>query len=140
MRRMMNGKIFSQNTWLLLKEKFVAAWTNSYLHLGTTVTSCIEGAYSTLKSYLQTSTEYTLVLEIEENTVCDEDALQPLLQNLQERYQEWPRFQQAATCNPKEVFTRGCPSNVSQHSSVNSTRRDPSGFELVEHKEWQYTL
>ncbi|CAG8510765.1 2037_t:CDS:2, partial [Gigaspora rosea] len=58
-------------------------------------------------------------LEVEENTICNENALQPLLQNLQKRYQEW---------------LRECPSNVSQYSSVNSIRRNHFGFELVEHK------
>ncbi|CAG8629432.1 16412_t:CDS:1, partial [Dentiscutata heterogama] len=63
---------------------------------------------------------------------------------------EWPKFQQTvarATLdnminaltmvlqNLKEVSTRGRPTIASQHNSTNSTRRDPSGFELVEHKD-----
>ncbi|CAG8445988.1 4007_t:CDS:2 [Cetraspora pellucida] len=40
--------------------------------------------------------EHLPVLEVEENAAHEEDTLQPLLQNLQERYQEWPRVQQAA--------------------------------------------
>ncbi|CAG8702825.1 5351_t:CDS:2, partial [Ambispora leptoticha] len=31
------------------------AWTNKFLHLGTTVTSRVEGAHSTIKTYLRTS-------------------------------------------------------------------------------------
>ncbi|CAG8809284.1 19847_t:CDS:2, partial [Cetraspora pellucida] len=47
---------YLEDTWLPLKEKFVAAWTNLYFHLGTTVTSRVEGAHSTFKAYLQVST------------------------------------------------------------------------------------
>ena len=36
------------------------------------------------------------VSHIDENTFPNEDSLQPLLQNLQERYQEWPKHQQIA--------------------------------------------
>ncbi|CAG8610814.1 7339_t:CDS:2, partial [Dentiscutata heterogama] len=68
---------------------------------------------------------------------------------------KWPKFQQTAARatldnminaptmvlqNPKEVSTRGCPTIASQHNSENSTRRDPSGFELVEYKGRHCTL
>ncbi|CAG8613947.1 3445_t:CDS:2, partial [Cetraspora pellucida] len=236
---------YLKDTWLLLKEKFVTAWTNLYLHLGTTVTSHIEGdlhyirttislavtnqkkeidamvaserihvplfalnnpLYSNIRGKVSTFTlkkineqcqktnraiteeplppctgsfsktmglpcahtisllendqaltldsihehwwisERSLVSYIGKN---DEDALQPLLQNLQERYQEWPKSQQETAWvtldnmintplivlqNPREVSTRGHPSGTSHRSSANSTRRNPSGFELVEHK------
>ena len=78
--------------------------------------------------------EHTPVSRVKENAVRDEDALQPLLQNLQDRYQKWPKFQQTAAQatldnminaptmvlqNPKEVSTRGRPTIASQHSLVN---------------------
>ena len=47
---------YLENIWIPWKEKFVKAWTNEFLHLGITVTSCVKGAHSTLKTYLQVST------------------------------------------------------------------------------------
>lgn len=46
---------YIQDTWLPLKEKFISAWADQYFHLGTTVTSRVEGAHATLKRYLQVS-------------------------------------------------------------------------------------
>ncbi|CAB4443289.1 unnamed protein product [Rhizophagus irregularis] len=166
---------YFKNTWIPWKEKFVKAWTNGFFHLGTTVTSRVEGAHSNLKANLQVSTgdlyrvhavislmvtskvskfalkkineqyqkaahattqeplspctgffsktmglpcahyiqhlvntsqgltldnihkhwwiqEYSLMQD--ENVFHHEDTLQPILQNLQEKYQEWPEFQQ----------------------------------------------
>ncbi|CAG8532717.1 14492_t:CDS:2 [Cetraspora pellucida] len=234
---------YLKDTWLPLKEKFVTAWTNLYLHLGTTVTSRIEDAHSTLKAYLQVSTEdlyyihttislavtnqkkeidamvaserihvplfalnnplysnirgkvstfalkkineqcqktncaitekplppctgsfsktmglpcaHTISLLENDQALILDNALQSLLQNLQKRYQEWLKSQQETAQvtldnmintllivlqNPREVFTRGHPSGTSHCSLANSTRRNPSGFELVEHKGQQCTL
>jgi MULE transposase domain len=48
---------YIRNTWLdLWKRLFIRAYTNKYLHFGNRVTSRVEGAHSTLKSYLQIST------------------------------------------------------------------------------------
>ena len=62
-----------------------------------------------------------------ENIFPHEDALQPLLQKLQERYQEWPKFQQEEAQvalnnmvnapfmvlqNPKVIPTKGHPSGA----------------------------
>jgi hypothetical protein len=44
--------LYLQDTWVPFKEKFVAAWTNKYLHLGSTATSRVEGAHAMLKGYL----------------------------------------------------------------------------------------
>ncbi|CAG8676848.1 11903_t:CDS:2, partial [Ambispora gerdemannii] len=69
--------------------------------------------------------------------------IQGHLSDLQERYQEWPEFQQSAIRttlnsmintpamvlqNPKVVSTKGRPSGTTNHQGTNSTRRDPSGF------------
>ncbi|CAG8599328.1 12567_t:CDS:1, partial [Ambispora gerdemannii] len=48
---------YLEETWMPWKKRFVKTWMNTFLHLGTTVTSHIEGAHSTLKAYLQVSTE-----------------------------------------------------------------------------------
>ena len=87
------------------------------------------------------------VSHIYENTFPNEDSLQPLLQNLQERYQEWPKHQQIAAQatldnminaplmtpqDPKIVPTKGRPFGATNKRPTNTTRRDPSGFELVE--------
>ncbi|CAB5383776.1 unnamed protein product [Rhizophagus irregularis] len=47
---------YFKDTWIPWKEKFVKAWTNGFFHLGTTVTSRVEGAHSNLKANLQVST------------------------------------------------------------------------------------
>ena len=48
---------YLSTTWLQdHKEKFVKAWTNSFLHLGHTATSRVEGSHSAIKKYLQNST------------------------------------------------------------------------------------
>ncbi|CAG8774894.1 45544_t:CDS:2, partial [Gigaspora margarita] len=46
----------SEHTWIPWKKRFVEAWTDSFLHLGTTMTSRVKGAYATLKAYLRIST------------------------------------------------------------------------------------
>ncbi|CAG8798074.1 9350_t:CDS:1, partial [Cetraspora pellucida] len=86
---------------------------------------------------------------VEENSSDPENPLQPLLHDLQQRYQEWPEFQQLVAQdtlknlidepsmtlqNPNVVHTRGRPSGAPNHQKNNSTCRDPSGFEMVEHK------
>ncbi|CAB4388322.1 unnamed protein product [Rhizophagus irregularis] len=91
--------------------------------------------------------EYSLMQD--ENVFHREVTLQPILQNLQEKYQEWPEFQQKAAQetlnnmfnapimvlqNPKVVSTKGRPSGATNKRSNTSTRRDPSGFELVEQR------
>ncbi|CAG8761600.1 15595_t:CDS:2, partial [Funneliformis caledonium] len=98
-----------------------------------------------IKSFSKTM-GYSLVPQADENTSLHEDTLQPLLRNLQKRYQEWPKFQQVAAHvildnminaplmvlqNPKVIPTRGRPSGTTNKRSTNSTKRDPSGFEFV---------
>ncbi|CAG8834168.1 25515_t:CDS:2, partial [Gigaspora margarita] len=139
----------------------------------TTSTSRIEGVHAILKTYLQifigdlhqvcitillavanqkkeidTITESELP-QIKEDTSHSEDPLQLLLQDLQQRYQEWTAFQQSVIQNslkdmintplitlqnPNMVSTKGCPSNTTNCQQTNSTRRDPSGFEYIEYK------
>ena len=43
--------------WLVHKESIVSAWTDTHMHLGSTVTSRVEGAHSTLKGWLRVSTK-----------------------------------------------------------------------------------
>ncbi|CAG8458404.1 9522_t:CDS:2 [Cetraspora pellucida] len=89
--------------------------------------------------------EHSSIPSIETNI----QELQPLLQTLQEKYEEWPEHQQSAAReklnnlintpltvlqNPQIVRTRGRPAGASNRRKNNSTRRDPSGFELVECK------
>jgi hypothetical protein len=46
------------NTWIEVhKTRFVAAWTNNYMHFGNVNSSRVEGAHSMLKSYLQVLTK-----------------------------------------------------------------------------------
>ncbi|CAG8700419.1 5016_t:CDS:2, partial [Cetraspora pellucida] len=86
----------------------------------------------------------SLILPIKGN-----NELQPFLQALQERYKEWPEHQQATAReklnsiintsttvlqNPQVVRTRGRPPGSSNRRTDNSTRRDPSGFELMEYR------
>ncbi|CAG8599211.1 6757_t:CDS:2 [Cetraspora pellucida] len=237
---------YLEETWISLKEKFIKAWTNKFLHLGTTITSCIEDAHTIIKTYLCTSAgdlcDVCIKLSLAVNNQKQEldtkissekfhfptfvqnnsfyanikvkisnfalkkvdeqyqrikcataqdllplctgsflstmglpcltlddfhehwwiqdcssipsietniQELQPLLQTLQEKYEEWPEHQQSAAQeklnnlintlltvlqNPQIVRTRGKPASASNHQKNDSTRRDPSGFELVEHK------
>ncbi len=46
---------YLRNTWLPLKEHFMAPWVNQHLHLGATETSRVEGFHSVLKSLLAVS-------------------------------------------------------------------------------------
>ncbi|CAG8590505.1 10191_t:CDS:1 [Cetraspora pellucida] len=97
---------------------------------------------------------YLPVPQIEDNIFCSEDSLQPFLQDLQQRYQEWPKFQQSAACetlkdmietslitlqNSNIVHTKKHPSGASNYQT-NLTRRDLSGFELVYYKVRHCTL
>ncbi|CAG8756463.1 10541_t:CDS:2, partial [Gigaspora margarita] len=89
--------------------------------------------------------------QLEENV----NMLQPLLQNLEQSYNEWLEHQQAvaretlndminspsiALQNPNIVYTKGCPTGATNKQSSNSTRRDLSGFELVEQNVRQCSL
>ncbi|XP_078149520.1 protein FAR1-RELATED SEQUENCE 5-like [Carex rostrata] len=47
---------YIENVWLPLKEKFVGAWTDEYLHFGNRASSRAESAHAKLKKYLQVST------------------------------------------------------------------------------------
>jgi hypothetical protein len=47
---------YIHSTWLVHKELFVKCWTDQHFHLGTRTTSRVEGAHSTLKKYLVSST------------------------------------------------------------------------------------
>ncbi|CAG8711484.1 8912_t:CDS:1, partial [Cetraspora pellucida] len=93
--------------------------------------------------------------QIRENIFHHEDLLEPLLQNLEERYQEWPEHQRAAareTLNnmidspimalrdPQVINTKGRPSDAPNRQPTNTTRRDPSGFEFVDHRTRQCSL
>ncbi|CAG8809245.1 23211_t:CDS:1, partial [Dentiscutata erythropus] len=87
---------------------------------------------------------------IEEN----KNLLEPLLQNLKNKYQNWTEHQQAAIQesindiisilliiqNPQFVRTRRCPTGSSNRKSTNLTKKDPSRFELVERKIRHCTL
>ena len=69
-------------------------------------------------------------------------------QSLQEKYQEWAQ----ATLdnminapimllqNPTVSSTKGRPSGATNKRSINSTRRDPSGFVLVDQSVRQCTI
>ncbi|CAG8690044.1 5805_t:CDS:1, partial [Cetraspora pellucida] len=76
-------------------------------------------------------------------------SLQPFLQILKQRYHEWPEHQQIAVYktlndiidasltvlqNLQVVRTKRHPSGAPNWQQTNTTKRDPSGFELVEHK------
>ena len=47
---------YLRNTWLPLKEKFVYAWAEKYLHFGNHVSSRVEAAHAMLKKHLRVST------------------------------------------------------------------------------------
>lgn len=47
---------YIDSTWLSHKEKFVAAWVQPFLHLGSRNTSRVEGSHAALKKYLRVST------------------------------------------------------------------------------------
>ncbi len=46
---------YLRNTWLPLKEHFMAPWVNEYLHLGARETSRVEGVHAVLKQVLGVS-------------------------------------------------------------------------------------
>ncbi|CAG8524374.1 9504_t:CDS:2, partial [Cetraspora pellucida] len=73
----------------------------------------------------------------------------PLLQTLQERYEEWPEHQQATAYkklnsiinistavlqNSQVVYTKERPSGFSNHRTDNLTKRNLFRFELIEHR------
>ncbi|CAG8499166.1 3988_t:CDS:2, partial [Cetraspora pellucida] len=83
------------------------------------------------------------------------NTLQSLLQNLEQRYNEWLEHQQAATRkmlndminsssivlqNPNIICTKECPLGATNNQPSTSTRRDPSGFESVEQNVRQCSL
>ncbi|CAG8497947.1 8419_t:CDS:2 [Scutellospora calospora] len=97
---------------------------------------------------------YLPVPQIEDNTSYSEDSLQLFLQDLQQRYQEWPEFQQSVAReilknmiemplitlqNPNVVRTKRRPPGA-PNRQTNSTKRDLSGFELVDYKVRHCTL
>ena len=47
---------YIRKVWLKHEKKFVALWTSNYSHFGNTTTSRVEGAHSSIKSYLLNST------------------------------------------------------------------------------------
>jgi hypothetical protein len=49
------------NTWIPLKENFVACWINKFPHLGGHTSSRVEGAHAALKSYMNLSTGDLLI-------------------------------------------------------------------------------
>ncbi|CAG8489267.1 9513_t:CDS:2 [Cetraspora pellucida] len=95
------------------------------------------------------------VTQIKEGNSHNEDLLQTLLQNLEQRYHEWPEHQQAVARNtlndmidsplvplqnPHVVCTKGRPSGAPNRQPANTTRQDPSGFEFVDHKARQCSI
>ncbi|CAG8786463.1 2202_t:CDS:1, partial [Dentiscutata erythropus] len=68
---------------------------------------------------------------VDESTFLRKDSLQPLLQNFQEMYQNWPKIQQKAA---QETLTNqiSIPMIVLQDPVVVSTREHPSGFSKIE--------
>ncbi|CAG8725392.1 4072_t:CDS:2, partial [Acaulospora morrowiae] len=94
-----------------------------------------------INEYIQTSS--TLPINRNKNLI------ESLLQDLKNRYQNWPEYQQVAVQksisdiintpsvilqNPQIIRTKGHPSGSSNNRSTNSTKRDPSGFEFIECK------
>ena len=47
---------YLEEQWCPYKERFVHAWTNEHFHMGTTVTSRIEGSHAVLKDSIKAST------------------------------------------------------------------------------------
>ncbi|CAG8810182.1 9706_t:CDS:2, partial [Gigaspora margarita] len=107
----------------------------SVLATRTTVTSRIKGSHAILKAYLQTFTG---------NLHCVYTAI-----SLARKYQEWSKFQQLAAQDilksiidepsialqdPSIVHTKNRFSGAPNNQKVNSTKRDPSGFKLVNPK------
>ncbi|CAG8620983.1 14682_t:CDS:2 [Cetraspora pellucida] len=106
-------------------EKFVKAWTNELLHLETTITSHIEGSHATLKAYLQMSTGdlHHVYTAISLAQLAAQDTLKSIIDE--------PSM---ALQNPDIVRIKGHPSGAPNNQKVNSTKRDPSGFKLVDPK------
>ena len=48
---------YLSTTWMVHKERFIAAWTNQYAHFGNVNTSQAEGQHGVLKRYLGASTK-----------------------------------------------------------------------------------
>jgi hypothetical protein len=53
---------YLNNTWIPHKKRFVSCFANQYLHLGSHITSRVEGAHQTIKNYLDNSMGDLLVL------------------------------------------------------------------------------
>ncbi|CAG8760166.1 14143_t:CDS:2, partial [Cetraspora pellucida] len=130
----------------------------------TTVTSRIEGLHATLKAYLQMFKEdlhhvYIAISLVATNqkkkldtmiaSKCIRILAFAINNSLYRNIKEWPEFQQLAVQdtlksiidklsmalqNPGIVCTKGHPSGAPNNQKVNSTKRDPSGFELVDPK------
>ncbi|XP_078159354.1 protein FAR1-RELATED SEQUENCE 5-like [Carex rostrata] len=107
---------YIENVWLPLKEKFVGAWTDQYLHFGNRASSRAESAHAKLKKYLQVSTgdlyevrsKMCLAIENEFNEIKwridgrslsvyaathnddHDDGFDVILEELRTKYQEWP--------------------------------------------------
>ncbi|CAG8802732.1 4770_t:CDS:1 [Cetraspora pellucida] len=95
------------------------------------------------------------VTQIEEGNSYNEDLLQPLLQNLEQKYHEWLEHQQVVARNalndmidsplvslqnPHVVRTKGHPFGAPNRQPANTTRRDSSGFEFVDYKARQCSI
>ncbi|CAG8662405.1 19462_t:CDS:2 [Cetraspora pellucida] len=129
------------------------SWTDRTLHLGTIVTLRIEGAYATLKAYLQMSTgdlywvctSITLAVTNQKKEI-DSRIEWECINIPNKRYHEWPEHQQVVVRNilndiidsplvplqnPHLVHTKGHPSGAPNRQPANTTRWDPSGFEFV---------
>jgi hypothetical protein len=52
---------YLRNSWLPLREHFMAPWVDEHLHLGATKTTCVEGFHSVLKNFLGVSRFLILV-------------------------------------------------------------------------------
>ncbi|CAG8544814.1 7693_t:CDS:2, partial [Scutellospora calospora] len=136
-------------------EKFVKAWTNKFFYLGATVTSQVEGAHATIKTYLRISAG-----DLHNGKISSF-----ALKKVDEQYQ---KIKYATTQDPLPICTgsfystmgllsrsqippvetnipeiqpllqaleeKERPPSASNRRTNNSTRRDPSGFELVERR------
>jgi len=54
---------YLEKAWISHKELLILCWANQFLHLGSHVTSRVEGAHITLKNYLDNSLGDLLVVK-----------------------------------------------------------------------------
>lgn len=91
--------IYLQNTWLQHKEKFISAWADCYLHLGSRNTSRVEGANAVLKMYLNNSSVGDL------QTVHDKFTIAIRNQKIELEIQQGKERNQSLHLAKKKIFT-----------------------------------